>query len=551
MRIKHTISLFLALSTAVGMSIPGPVFAQSEVEILISVSTTCEAATFKVDVSGPGAPFDLAMDYGDSESALFEGQSTFPFLIDHVYPGAGTYEWSLTAISTLDPTVLGSASGSLSIGPSVTLTSDIFPPVLTLEAGQADLTFTAEVEGGEGSFTYAWDLDNDGITDAGSDPNAASATYSYTAPGKYQASVGVTDGCGLIDSDTLTVVVFDPDNPQSACHPRADDIAQSVDTLFPDQAEQLYGCEDIFGIFQGDLTGSQLGFGRMWHAYQLALSITDLTWEEILDWQLQGNGWGILAQLDRLSDALEEIGVADLADLVLTGEASIQDIRTAVRNVLRYEADFEDALARLADGASPGELGQFYRLASELELDPASLDAYLAEGMTLPELRHASKLAERVDAAWEEVLDAKSFDHSWGEINQAYRLADEETSAADILAIGIKEYRASEREEDRNQRTAERLAEQYSAQVGDVMSIYSGECEGSWSCTRKALREGTSTQAYGDQDERTAARIASQYGVAEAEVWTVYETTCSQEWNCVRAHFRELSKENKGKGKNK
>jgi hypothetical protein len=362
--------------------------------------------------------------------------------------------------------------------------------------------------------------------------------------------VTVSDGCGFTVADTLTVVVFDPENPESVCHPRAQQIAESVDSLYPDQAEQLYICEEIFGIFQGDLTGSQLGFGRMAHAYKMALSIQDLTWEEILDWHLLGNGWGLLAQLDKFADALDEIGVADLMERVLNGEATIQDVRTAVRAVVRHEADFEDALARLADGASPGELGQFYKMASELELEPAALDAYLEQDMTLAELRHASKLAQRVGAAWDEILDAKSFEHSWGEINQAYRLADDATSAADILTIGVKEYRSIARAEDRNQKTAERLANQFSLQVGDVMAIYSGECAQSWSCTRKTLRQQTSLQAFGNQDERTAAKIASQYGVAESEVWSVYETTCSKEWNCVRAHFRELSKENKGKGKN-
>jgi PKD repeat protein len=551
MRSKSIFTLITAALTVVGMLLPGPVFAQSEIDVSGFVSVDCVTASFEFNVTGAGDSFDLFIDFGDSETMDIQEQSTFPLAVDHDYPGSGLYEWTLTASSIVDPTRMGSTSGSLLIGPSVTLTSDIFPPVLTMERGQADLTFYAEVEGDEGPFTFTWDLDGDGAADAGSDPNSATATFSYSAPGKYYASVSVSDDCGLTDSDTLTVVVFDPENPQSACHPRAQAIAQSVDTLYPDQAEQLYSCEDIFGIFHGDLTGSQLGFGRLWHAYQMALSIPELRWEEILDWQLQGSGWGILAQLDKFSDLLDEVGTADLIEKVLSGKATVQDIRTAVRSVLRYEADFEDALSRLADGASPGELGQFYKLANEMQIDPTSLDGYIEEGMTLSVLRHAAKLADRMDAEWSEILDAKSFDHSWGEINQAYRLADEETSAADILVIGIKEFRSAGREEDRNQKTAERLAEQFSSQVGDIMSVFTAECEGSWSCTRKELRQEAHDQAYVDQDARTAVKIASQYSVSESEVWNIYETTCSQEWNCVRAHFRELLKDNQGKGKNK
>jgi hypothetical protein len=80
----------------------------------------------------------------------------------------------------------------------------------------------------------------------------------------------------------------------------------------------LYTCEDIFAIFQGSLTGNQLGFGRMWHAVKLAATLEDMTWEEILQWQLDGTGWGLLAQLDRFAETLGDIGPGELALLVVS-----------------------------------------------------------------------------------------------------------------------------------------------------------------------------------------------------------------------------------------
>ena len=212
-------------------------------------------------------------------------------------------------------------------------------------------------------------------------------------------------------------------------------------------------------------------------------------------------------------------------DLVKSEEYSLGDIRTAARSVLRYEAEFEDALQRIRGGASPGELGQFYKLVSEMDVDPANLDQYLADGISLAELRHAAKLSERTGTEWSEIIDAKGMDFSWGEINQAHKLADDEYSAEEILSMGLKEFRAdqredekalreeerAQREEDRNVGTAERLAEQFELQAGDVMALYHGECEGSWSCVRKKLREEQRLEGTSDRDLRTANQLASKY----------------------------------------
>jgi len=314
----------------------------------------------------------------------------------------------------------------------------------------------------------------------------------------------------------------------------------------------------------------------------------DLTWEEIRDWHLAGSGWGILTQLDRFADLLEEhdirelmglvtSGEASLGDirtavrsvlryeadfddelmgLVTSGEASLGDIRTAVRSVLRYEADFEDALQRLAEGASPGELGQLYQLAADLEVDPTELDVYLEGGSSLSDLRHAAKFAERVESDWPEILEAKAGGASWGEIGQAYRLADENTSAAEILAIGVKEFRQEAREvdrlareEDRNTRMAERLAKAYDCDLGDVMSLFNGECVGDWACVRKEIRDQARFQIMAERNQRTAEQIAAKYGADPASVMAKFEEW--GDWGEVRAYFRNLDRPSHGGGKSK
>jgi hypothetical protein len=420
----------------------------------------------------------------------------------------------------------------------VVLTSEPFPPLVILENGEATVVFKADVSGGKGPYTFSWDFDGGGSDSS----EAGEASFTYTEAGKYQVSVNVTDECSVAGQDTLPVIVIDPD--EEACHPMAQRISDGVNTLFPDQAGDLYTCEDIFDMFRGGLTGSQLGFGRLWHAYKLAQTIQDLTWEEIRDWHLDGNGWGGLVQLNRFADLLDEHGIRDLIGLVVEGEASIGDIRHSIRSVLRYEAEFDDALARLGEGMSPGELGRFYRAVQDLGLDPDQLDGYLADGSSLQELSHAARLGERSDSDWIQIAEAHAAGYSWGEIGQAQRMA-EDGDWMSILDTGIKETRDLLREEDRTERelervdrTAEQLAVRYGIPEQEVLDLYLGECAEDWNCVRKALRNPSQSSGVSDQEQKTAARLAGQYGVGESKVWSLFDGTCAGSWSCVRAELR-------------
>jgi PKD repeat protein len=550
---------------------PVATFAQDGLSITVTTSVSCDQVDFLIEFQGDLAPNTVTLTFGDSESFLNTEPASETIMVNHSYPSQGEYEWTLIVTDDDGLVILAEADGKVTIdGPTVSLGSTPSPPLLTIESGEASIEFNADVIGGAGDNIYTWDLDGDGEPDAGL--SESTAAFTYTAGGNYEASVSVTDSCGLSSTATLTVVVVDPESdPQDACHPTAQKIAEAVSVIFLDaRAEQTYTCEDIFNIFEGSLTGNHTGFGRLWHAYQLTQTIPDLTWEEIRDWGLDSSGWGALTQLNRFADTLDEFGIRELFDLVVNGDNTVGEIRTAARAAVRYEADFEDALLRISEGANPGGLGQFYKLAQDLEMDPAELDVYLDGGASLSELRHSAKMAERTDTTLDAIVGAKSDGYSWGDIGQAYKLADDGTSAAEILDMGVQEFRAEQRDEEKlareeerkaredartaarkeglDEKTADRLSKQYEF-TGD-MDAFLADCEGNWGCVRKKLKNMDQTTVEGassDKDTRTAERLAAQYGVdLNSVVWAKFNAgECTGDWNCVRAELRNMTKKDK------
>jgi PKD repeat protein len=544
----HLFVTFLVLAILVT---PIPVMAEDGLYIEVSPTIACDGVTFEVKVEDGTPPYDLTWDFGDGESLEEIDIELFPHDTDHMYLVPGEYEWVLTVTDSAETPMTGTTSDIVTIGPLVTLLADEMPPVVELEGGEATFHFTAEVVGGSPPFSYEWSFE--GASSSTSDPNSNTASATYTKVGRYTASVTVTDQCGTTHTDTLLVVVVEP---PFGCHPMAQRIADEVSKLFPDQAETTYSCEDIYYMFLGGLTGRQTGFGRLWHAYQLALTIEDLTWEQIRDWHLDGTGWGLLVQLNRYAETLEDVGIVELMDLVLSGENSANQIRTALRCVLRYDADFEDALARLADGISPGKLGQLYRTAQELDLDPSVLDDYLEMGINIPELRHAAKLATQLDGDWASLITAHSKGYSWGEIRKAYQLADETNNALSILGIGVQEFRRQlrvqaqeERQMEFNHRIAAHYANQYGVGEDDILGVFNGICDGDWKCVRDYLRENPDNAMQAGSNERTASHLAAQYDVSVEEVMSLFEGTCDGDWRCVRSQLKDMVREEQGKGK--
>lgn len=490
--------IMTALAILVGaLAVPLPASAapvpQAALIVSVDATASCASAQFDISIEGGTAPYALVVDFGDGET-LIDDNGTTPTVVHHTYSASGSYAWSVTATSG---ELSGQAGGTLVIGPSVTLNSDPFPPLLPLVEGGVTVTLTAEVTGGAEPYTYAWTLD--GASASTSDPASPTASATYSAGGKHTAGAVVTDACGLTAEDTLVIVVDDP--LAEGCHPTAQWIADAVNTLFPQQSEQLYTCEDIYNYFTGGLTGSQLGFGQMRHAYSLAETIPDLTWEEILDWKLDGSGWGLLTQLDRIDEALDEVGIVELIERVATGENSVADIRAAARVAVRYETDFAGALDLLAAGAGNGELGQIYRAAQELGVDPVVVAGYEDMGVRAVELEQAARVAERLGTDWTAVLEAHAAGESWGSI----RKGDESATQSQGNGQGNGQGQGSQPDEPKgnqiqeqvNVRVAEQLAAKYGLTAEQVLSIYTGTCGQDWGCVRTTLREQHSEHGKG------------------------------------------------------
>ncbi len=181
-------------------------------------------------------------------------------------------------------------------------------------------------------------------------------------------------------------------------------------------------------------------------------------------------------------------------------------------------------------------------------------------------MKHTANFAARMEVDWTVIAEFRASADSWGDIKQAYNMATDEMSAADILAFGIQEHRKDLQEaakegrqvelavqqEERNKQTAEKLADQFSSDPVYVMSLFTeGECEGNWGCVRKVLREEEKAQSEGlsDRGRQTALQIASKYGFTEEEVLAYHDDFCSEDWSCTRAYYRDLYMSTKETGK--
>jgi len=522
-----------------------------DLTVFLGHEVDCSGGTGELEFSLNWEPAEAEsyiyyVDFGDGDSTGLVPSVEANVTLSHSYIDQGDYEISVEVFEVNGENRSGELEETLTLeGPEVSLTSVPSPPVFVVgEDGQ--VAFTANATEGTLPYTYEWDLDG-GETTGPLTSETAAATY--TEAGKYHVKATVTDGCGFTASAFLPVVVADPED---ACHPTAQKIADAVSSIFPDQADKEYSCEDIYTLFDNEGEENNLGFGRMWMAYNLTKSI-ELTWEEILAWHMDESGWGGLLQLNRFAEVLEEQGIGDLMALVMSEDYTLGDVRTAIRSVTHFEADFDDALARVTAGATPGELSQFYRLAADLEADYEVLDKYLADGMTLSELKHAASFAERNEVDWTEIAEARLSADSWGDLKQAYSMATDEISAAEILIMGVQEYRKSLREdskaeqtEKKNQKTAEQLVKKYSADTEFVMDLLNG-CEGNWACVRSALRNQTweSSADVSKKDSQTSLQISSKYGYSQEEVLAYYQGPCGGNWSCARAHFRDLNRDSK------
>lgn len=125
--------------------------------------------------------------YGRFFKSWSGGGTAATRLSDHLDPTA-------SAVQTLDGIGLCDA-------PSITLTANADPAI----AG-ADLAYTAVATGGSGGYSYAWDIDGDGVIDKSTASNTLSARYNREI--QFNAKVVVRDSSGCEASKQLAVNVI-------------------------------------------------------------------------------------------------------------------------------------------------------------------------------------------------------------------------------------------------------------------------------------------------------------------------------------------------------
>jgi len=170
-----------------------------------------EAGYHSVEVDTP-----LPVTTGDDVIAVVKFTNSsygYPVAADNKGPNEiGRTYISLTGDSWTD---LG---GAYADDVAIRLRTSALVEELQAEAGgpysgvvDEDIAISGSASGGASPYTYAWDLDNDGVYD---DAVGQSITHSWSVADTYTIGLQVTDGASATATDTATVVVSESDwNP--------------------------------------------------------------------------------------------------------------------------------------------------------------------------------------------------------------------------------------------------------------------------------------------------------------------------------------------------
>ncbi len=178
-----------------------------------------------------------------------------------------------------------------------------------------NITFTDLSTGGTGGYTYAWDFNNDTITDS-SDENP---THSYSSAGTYTVKLTVTDGAKGSDSETKVDYITITEAP---------DVASEL--FISEYVEK--GNDKAIELFNG--TGS-------------SVDLSIYTVEVYVNGSTSGNSISLSGTL-----ATNEVYVIAYNQAA----SSIQNIADNITNTLGFNGD--DAVALLKDGSVIDVIGQ-------------------------------------------------------------------------------------------------------------------------------------------------------------------------------------------------
>jgi len=156
--------------------------------------------TASVTDEDPGDTHSYLWDFGDGTTSTSENPS-------HSYTTAGARTVTLTVTDSADPPESATVTHAVRVN-APPAPSFGFTPA-NPNPGQL-VQFTSTSSDPEGPVLHAWDLDDDGAFDDGSDP---SETASFNSGGDHTVRLRVTDSDGAQRTTTQTVSVFNNSPP--------------------------------------------------------------------------------------------------------------------------------------------------------------------------------------------------------------------------------------------------------------------------------------------------------------------------------------------------
>ena len=142
----------------------------------------------------------FSWDFGDGESSTAENPS-------HAYETAGVKTVTLTVTDSADPSESTTVTHQLRVNAPP---SPAFGFTPSNPNPSQPLTFTSSSSDPEGGLLLAWDLDDDGAFDDGSDPVEI---WSFGTGGNHTVGLRVTDSDGVQRTTSQTVSVFNNTPP--------------------------------------------------------------------------------------------------------------------------------------------------------------------------------------------------------------------------------------------------------------------------------------------------------------------------------------------------
>lgn len=196
-----------ASEASFGNARPTSAYANESVTFSIELTNTGEKAftvgkaEYKIDWGGNNAT-TVTLSDGMEVAVGRTVNLTGSFITPDVPPA--TYSGNVTIIAVERILLILEDETELTFKQDFTIVSS--PPLtVSVHASPAsgtvplNVTFTSEVEGGVGSYTYAWS------TSDGAFGNSSTFEHRFTKPGKYNATLMVTDSRGTTASANITV----------------------------------------------------------------------------------------------------------------------------------------------------------------------------------------------------------------------------------------------------------------------------------------------------------------------------------------------------------